>query len=136
MLGNDRMETATTTSKPHRKSTWKTHRCFVDCESRMHVEISTSNRCHNFHVDLPDKLVGNLTNFPRGIWTSNGWWIHKDVSIGKLYGKWRRRFLKNKRKKYHSKTQLDKKKLIFWWCSLSSSFSFFLHCTSGSVRPT
>ena len=57
MLENDRMETASTeaTSIPRRndteKSTWKTHRYFVDFESRIHVEIFTSNRCHDFHVD-------------------------------------------------------------------------------------
>ena len=30
------------------KSTWRTHRYFVDFESRILIEISTSNRCHNF----------------------------------------------------------------------------------------
>ena len=57
MLGNHRMETANTEvpSIPGRndieKSTRKTHRYFVDFESRIHVEIFTSNRCHNFPVD-------------------------------------------------------------------------------------
>ena len=57
MLGNDGIETAITgvTSIRRRKdieeSTWKTHRYFVDFESRIHVEISPSNRCHNFHVE-------------------------------------------------------------------------------------
>ena len=32
------------------KSTWRTHRYFFHFESRIHVEISMSNRCHNFHV--------------------------------------------------------------------------------------
>ena len=38
------------------KSTSRTHRYFVDFESRIHVEISTSNRCHNFHVDSDFKI--------------------------------------------------------------------------------
>ena len=65
------------------KSTWKTHRYFVDFESRIHVNISTSNRCHNLHVDLPFKINVNLTNFPRGISTSNRWRIDEGVSIGR-----------------------------------------------------
>ena len=64
------------------KSTWRTHRYFVDFESRIHVEISTSNRCHNFHVDSPFKIDLISTNFPRGISTSNRWRIDEDVSIG------------------------------------------------------
>ena len=59
MLGNDRMETASTavTSIQRRndieKSTWRTHRHFVDFESRIHVDIST--------------------NFPREISMPNQW---------------------------------------------------------------
>ena len=62
MLENDTMETANTevTSTRRRnnieKSTWRTHRYFLDFESRIHVEISTSNRCHDFQVDLPFKI--------------------------------------------------------------------------------
>ena len=88
MLGNNTMETASTevTSIRRRnnveKSTWKTHRYFVDFESRIHVKISTSNRCHNFHVDSPFKIDVISTNFPRGISTSNRWRIDEDVSIG------------------------------------------------------
>ena len=66
------------------KSTWRTHRYFVDFESRIHVEISTSNRCHNFHVDSPFKIDVISTNFPRWISMSNRWHIGKDVPIGKL----------------------------------------------------
>ena len=79
MLENDRMETASkaVTSIRRRsvieKSTWKTHRCFVDFESRIHVEISKSNRCHNFYVDLPFKIDEISTNFPPGISTSSRW---------------------------------------------------------------
>ena len=47
------------------KSTWRTHRYFVDFEIGIHVKISTSNRCHNFHVDLAFKTDAILTNFPR-----------------------------------------------------------------------
>ena len=73
MLANDRMETASTevTSIRYRndmeKSTWRTDRYFVDFESRIHVEISTSNRCHNVHVDSPFKGDVTFTNSPRGI---------------------------------------------------------------------
>ena len=94
MLGNDRIETASTkvTSIRRRndkeKSTWRTQQYFVDFESRIHVEISTSNRCHNFHVDLPFKIDEISTNFSRGIWTSNPWWIDEDVFIGKKPVAW------------------------------------------------
>ena len=89
MLGNNTMETASTgvTSILRRnnveKSTWRTHRYIVDFESRINVEISTSNRCHNFHVNSPLKIDEISTNFPRGISTLNRWQIDKDVSIGK-----------------------------------------------------
>ena len=89
MLGNNRLETDSTavTSIRHRndieKSTWKTHRYFGDFESRIHAEISTSNLCHNFHVDSPFKIDEISTNFPRGISTSNRWRIDEDVPIGK-----------------------------------------------------
>ena len=63
-----------------------THQSLVDFESRIHVEISTSNRCHNFHVDLPFKIDEISRNFPRGISTVNRWRINEDVSIG-LYAK-------------------------------------------------
>ena len=58
MLGNDTMETGITEVMPIRrrndieKSTWRSDRYFADFESRIHVEISTSNRCHNFHVEM------------------------------------------------------------------------------------
>ena len=42
MLGNDSMELASTTVTSIRndieKSTWRTHRCFVEFESRIHVK--------------------------------------------------------------------------------------------------
>ena len=49
MLRNNRMETASTAvtsiqrQNDKEKSTWRTHRYFVDFESGTHVEISTSN---------------------------------------------------------------------------------------------
>ena len=64
------------------KSTWRTHRYFVDFESRINVEIFTSNRCHNFHLDSPFKIDAISTNFPRGISTSDRWQIDEDVYIG------------------------------------------------------
>ena len=88
MLGNDRLETASTavTSIRRRndieKSTWRTHRYFVDFESQIHVKISTLNRCHNFRVDSPFKIDKISRNFPGGVLTSNRWRIDKDVSIG------------------------------------------------------
>ena len=88
MLENNRMETTHTevTSIQRRnnieKSTWRTHQYFVDFESRIHVEISTSNRCHNFHVDSPLKIDEISTNFLRRISTSNRWQIDEDVPIG------------------------------------------------------
>ena len=39
------------------KSTWRTHRYFVNFKSRIYVKIFTSNRCHNFHMDSPFKLM-------------------------------------------------------------------------------
>ena len=89
MLENNRMETASKTVSSIRyrneieKFTWRTHRYFVDFESRINVEISTSNRCHNFHLNSPLKIDEISTNFPRGISTLNRWQIDKDVSIGK-----------------------------------------------------
>ena len=77
MLGNNTMETASTEVRSIRrrnnaeKSTWRTHRYFMESESRIHVEISMSNLCYNFHVDSPFKIDVISTNFPRGISTSN-----------------------------------------------------------------
>ena len=88
MLENDRMKTAGTevTSiwrrKDIEKSTWRTHRYFLDFENRIHVEISTLNQRHNFHVDSPFKSNVISTNFPGGISTSNRWRIDEDVPIG------------------------------------------------------
>ena len=63
------------------KSTWKTHQYFVNFESQIHVEISTSNRCNSFHVDSPFKIDEISTNIPRGISTSNRWQIDEDMSV-------------------------------------------------------
>ena len=90
MLVNNTMETRSTevTSIRRRnnveKFTLRTHRYFVDFESRIHVEISTSNWCHSFHVDSSVKIAVISTNFPRGISTSNRRWIDENVSIGQV----------------------------------------------------
>ena len=88
MLGNDRIETASTlvTSIRRRnnieKSTSITHRYFADFESRIFVKISTSNRCQKFQEDFSFKIDEVSTNFQRGISTSNLGRIDKNVSIG------------------------------------------------------
>ena len=69
------------------KSTCRTHRYFIDFESRNYVEISTLNRCHNFHMDLSFNIHEISANCPYGILTSNWWWIDIDVSIG-MYLSW------------------------------------------------
>ena len=87
MLQNDKMETASTGVKSMRhrndieKSTWRSHRYFVNFESRILVEISTSNWCHNFLVDSPFKIDVISTSFLRALSTKNRWWIHCDVYI-------------------------------------------------------
>ena len=87
MLKTDRMETETTevTSIWRRnnmeKSRWRNYRYFVDFESRIHVQVSTSNRCHNFDVDSRFKIDVISTNVPPGISTSNQWRIDEVVSI-------------------------------------------------------
>ena len=115
MLGNDRIETASTkvTSIRRRndkeKSTWRTQQYFVDFESRIHVEIPTSNRCHNFHVDLPFKIDVISTKLPRGISTLNRWRMNEDVSIGswQVFSFY-----------FHCSCFLNKKDLTFcmFWC--------------------
>ena len=72
MLENDRMETKSTAVN------------FVNLESRIHVEVSTSNQCHISNVDFPFKIDKISTNFLRGISTSNRWRIDEDMSIGYL----------------------------------------------------
>ena len=88
MLGNDRMKTTSTevTSIPRRndiqKLTWRTYRYFVDFESRILIEMSTSNRCYNFYLDPSFKVDVISTNFLRVTLMSKQWRIDKDVSIG------------------------------------------------------
>ena len=38
------------------KSTWRTYQYFVDFESGIQVERSTSNWCHNFRMNSPFKI--------------------------------------------------------------------------------
>ena len=77
MFENNRKETANKVviSTWHRndieKLMWKTDQYLVDFESQIHVEISTSNQCYNFHVDLPFKIDEISTNFPLDISMSN-----------------------------------------------------------------
>ena len=89
------METARTEVTSIRRR--RTYQYFVAFDSRIHVESSTSNRCRNFHVDLPFKIDENSTNFPRGISTSKQWQIDEDVSIGKkMFGRNQLKSLKYK----------------------------------------
>ena len=78
------METASTdvTSIWRGESTWRTHRYFIDFESRIHAIISMSNRCHNFPADSFFKIDVISTNFPHRTSTSNRWRINENVSIG------------------------------------------------------
>ena len=64
------------------KSTWRTHRYFIDFESRIDAELSTSNRCHLFHVHLPFIINEISTNFRCGISMSNRWRIDENVPTG------------------------------------------------------
>ena len=88
MLENDRMETSSAEVASIRrrndieKSTWRTHRYFVNFESRIPVEIFTPNRCHHFHVDLSFTIDVISTTFPRGISTSNRWQIDEMCPFG------------------------------------------------------
>ena len=43
------------------KSTWRTHRYFVDFESRIHLTFSSSNRYSNFHVEFRHWIEGEST---------------------------------------------------------------------------
>ena len=65
-----------TTSKRPRGELIDIRRNYVDFESRIHAKISTSNRCHNFHMGSPFKINVISTNFPRGISTSNRGCLH------------------------------------------------------------
>ena len=132
MLENDRMEKSSTevTSIWRRndinKSTWRTHRYFVDFESRIDGEISTSNRCHNFHVESPFKIDVISTNFPRGISTSNRWRIDEDESIGYCITIVKIR-IKSKQyvEKFLTRHHLVKKWSMVSNASISTSFSNF-----------
>ena len=87
MFKNDRRGTASksVTSVRHRidivKYMRRTHRHFVDFQSRIHIEISTSNRCHNFHVNSPFILDEISTNFPRGISRCVHVWLEELIKL-------------------------------------------------------
>ena len=110
MLKNDRKEIASKaiTSIRHwndiEKSTWRTHRYFVDFESRIHVEIST-----------PFKIDEISWNFPRGILTSNRWRMDEDVSIGC-----------GSKKKKRKSSQFTRRLISFiFYCNI---YIQFIHC--------
>ena len=89
MLENDKMETVNTEVLIRCRSNIekfmrRTHRHFVDFESQIHVKISTSNRCLDFHVDSPFKIDKMPMYSSRGISTWNWWPIDEDVSIENL----------------------------------------------------
>ena len=71
------------TSKQHQeKKTWKSHRYFIDFESLISIELSTSNWCLCFDLDLRFIIDEMLTNFICRIFMSNRWRIDKNVSDG------------------------------------------------------
>ena len=71
------------TSKQHQeKKTWKSHRYFIDFESSISIELSTSNWCLCFDLDLRFIIDEMLTNFLCRIFMSNRWRIDKNVSDG------------------------------------------------------
>ena len=42
------------------KPTWKTHQYFVEFENRINFEISTLNRCYNFHKSMNELSTKNF----------------------------------------------------------------------------
>ena len=64
------------------KFTCRNHRYYIDFESWINVELSTSNWCHPFHMDLPFMIDKMSTDVWRRISVSNRWWIDEDMSIG------------------------------------------------------
>ena len=94
-------------------------------------------RDSNTWVFLRILRIFKNTYFEEHLWTAASESFPWTFSyMNKQHRKRRRRFLKNKTKQNHSKTQLYEKKLAFSWCSLSFCFSLFLHCTSGGVCAT
>ena len=78
MWENDTMDAASTEVMSIRRrndienSTWASHRLkFTGFESRIHVDISTLNRFHDFLVDSSFKIHVFLRNFPVWISISN-----------------------------------------------------------------
>ena len=66
------------------KSTWRTHQYFIDFESRIDMELSTSNRCHLFQVDSTFINDEVSTNFRRGISMSSDGKSTKLCPLGNL----------------------------------------------------
>ena len=89
---------------------------------KLNQRKSTSNRCHNFHVDSPFKMDVISTNFPRGISTSNRWWIEEDMSIGNVGATLK---LRHKMQRHHnvSTTASNSKRCTNITATLDSKFT-------------
>ena len=64
------------------KKRGKTHRYYIDFESRINIELSTSNQCQCFDMDSLFIIDEISTNFRYVILMLNLWQIEEDVSIG------------------------------------------------------
>ena len=65
-----------------KKTAWRTHQYFIDFESRIDIQLSTSNRCHSFHVHSHFLIDEISMNFWCRNSISNRCQIDKNVSIG------------------------------------------------------
>ena len=77
------------TSIQHRndieKTTWRIHRYFIDFESRIKIELSTSSRRNPFDAESPFIINEISMDLRCGISMSNRWRIDEDVSIIVLF---------------------------------------------------
>lgn len=62
-------------------TSWRTGRCSIDFESRIGVELSTSNKCHPFHNDWSFIINEIPMSFCRKLSMPNRQQIDEDVSI-------------------------------------------------------
>ena len=67
-------------------NTWEIHRYFIDFESRIDIELSTSNQCQCFNLDSPFIIDEISTNTQCGISMSNRWRIDVNVPTGPRSG--------------------------------------------------
>ena len=69
-------------SIPHQsdieKTTWKTHRYFIDFESQINNELTTLNQLHLFHEDWPFIIDEISTDFQSGL-TNQERFVHWDI---------------------------------------------------------